>query len=259
MLEGEKDVFEKIYPACSIIFDVGARYDIDYIEISQGNNIQYHLFEINPRFFNKLVKNTCDYRNKEDIILNNFGIAERDGSSFYYQDSQSILRDTTAVQNSTARSTKRLPLRSLESYCNEKGIDKINFLKTDIEEYDFFALQGLGSRIRTVDFIQFELGLGAPYLDRRVEARDYFSLLGDNFNLYLVKDEKNPIWYSGFTSANLIKVGDQFLQSTLSAGTFGIGYNVLAANKNIDINTLGLVIESFNQESYERVIQSFIK
>ena len=38
------------------IFDVGARYDTDYIDISQGRSINYHLFEINHKFFKLLRK-----------------------------------------------------------------------------------------------------------------------------------------------------------------------------------------------------------
>ena len=56
MLNKELKVFKKIMPHLNTIFDVGARYDTDYIEISRGRSINYHLFEINPRFFKKLQK-----------------------------------------------------------------------------------------------------------------------------------------------------------------------------------------------------------
>ena len=55
IFKSERLLFKKIYPHCKIVFDVGARFDVDYIEISKGNQIEYHLFEINPVFFKKLL------------------------------------------------------------------------------------------------------------------------------------------------------------------------------------------------------------
>ena len=54
--KGEIEIFKKLYPHINVLFDVGVRQDTHYCEISQGNNIEYHLFEINPRYFKLLEK-----------------------------------------------------------------------------------------------------------------------------------------------------------------------------------------------------------
>jgi len=259
MLEGERTVFRAIYSQCDVIFDVGARYDVDYIEISKGNSINYHLFEINPKFFRILEKNIKKYENTENIIINNVGIAERDGSAHYYNDSQSILQNTTSVLNSAEKSKFKYPLRSISNYCAELGLKKIDFLKTDIEEYDFFALLGAQDLLFTMKYIQFELGLGADYLDRKVTARDYFDLLENNYSLYIVKDENNPLWKTNSIIADLVTIDDDFLKSKLSQGKYGIGYNILAINKEINVRDLNLTITNFQQAKYEEIIENFMK
>jgi FkbM family methyltransferase len=234
MLEGELEIFRKIYTECEVIFDVGARYDIDYIEISKGNNIKYFLFEINPKFFKKLSKKILKISG-EDITLENIGIAEKNKEMFYYSDSESVLQSTTAVHFSSKRLSRSLPVTSLDSYVKKAGISTVDFLKTDIEEYDYFALVGFSLNIKKCKFIQFELGVGAPLGDRRVENKDYFDLLSAQFNLFAVEDENNPLWRDGEFECNLISLDYASIPYIESLQKTGVGFNVLAINKRIEI------------------------
>jgi len=243
MLEGELEIFRKIYTECNTIFDVGARYDIDYIDISKGNNIKYVLFEINPKFFKKLTKKVLKIPG-EDITIENLGVAEKNGEMFYYSDSESVLQSTTGVHSSTRRSSLAFQVTSLDSYAGQAGIDTVDFLKTDIEEYDYFALLGFTKNIERCKFIQFELGIGAPFGTRRVENKDYFDLLSTCFNLFIVKDENNPLWNKegvGGYKCHLIALDYNSIQSLEKFQKTGVGFNVLAVNKKIEI-------EKFNFE-----------
>ena len=258
MLEGEIAVFKAIFSDCEVIFDVGARFDTEYLEISKGNRKKYHLFEINPKFFNKLHKKIDDHFSNEDISANNFGIADCDGHLSYYEDSESVLKNTTAVENSKAVFEKKLPVRTIKSYCNEKGILKIDFLKTDIEEYDFFALLGAEELLKEISFIQFELGLGANYKNRKIIASDYFNLIGDSFEFFIVKDENHPIWATGLVNSNLIRIDDEFLQSKLSTGVYGFGYNIMAVNKRLDVSNYPLSVGHFEKVKFEQFLDNFV-
>lgn len=51
----------------------------------------------------------------------------------------------------------------MHSYLKKIKTKRIDFLKTDIENYDYFALLGLKSYLKKIKFIQFELGLGAKF------------------------------------------------------------------------------------------------
>jgi len=235
MLEGELEIFRKIYTECKVIFDVGARYDIDYIEISKGSNIKYVLFEINPKFFKKLTKKVLKIPG-EDVTLENIGVAEKNGEMFYYYDSESVLQSTTGIHSSTRRSSQAFQVTSLDSYVKNIGADTtVDFLKTDIEEYDYFALLGFSKNIKRCKFIQFELGVGAPFGNRRVENKDYFDLLYACFNLFIVKDENNPLWKGGVYICHLISLDYGSIPSLERFQKTGVGFNVLAVNKKIEI------------------------
>jgi FkbM family methyltransferase len=259
MLEGEIALFKAIFSDCEVIFDVGARFDTEYLEISKGNRKKYHLFEINPKFFKKLLKKIEGNFSNEDISANNIGIADYDGYMSYYEDSESVLKNTTAVENSNAVFEKKLPVRTIESYCKDRGILKIDFLKTDIEEFDFFALLGAEELLKDISFIQFELGLGANYKNRNIVASDYFNLFGDSFEFFIVKDENHPIWATGFVNSNLIKIDDEFLQSKLSTGAYGFGYNILAVNKRHHVGNYPLSVEHFEKVKFEQFLDNLYK
>jgi len=242
MLDGELRVFAKIYAECKVIFDVGARYDIDYIEISKGNGIKYVLFEINPRFFKKLSDRVAKISG-EDIVLENVGIAEENKEMFYYLDSESVLQSTTEVPSSKRNLPLPLPLISLDFYIQQTNIKAVDFLKTDIEEYDYFALVGFSENIKQCKFIQFELGVGAPLGDRQVKTRDYFDLLSKDFNLFLVEDENNPLWRDGRFQCNLIWLDYGSISSIESLQKVGVGFNVMAINKRLKAERLDLKID----------------
>ena len=161
MLKGEIKLFKEIYSECKIIVDVGARYDTDYIDISKKNDKEYYLFEANPNYFNLLKQKTSKF--KEKLVLENLAVGEEEKFVNYYEDSESILKNTTAVKDSKKELPSKIKMIRLDSYFKNIQIKNIDFLKTDIEEYDYFALKGLGNLLLNCKYIQFELGIGAPY------------------------------------------------------------------------------------------------
>lgn len=70
----EIEVFKKL-PNLKVIFDVGSRDDLEYLEIYP--NAEYHLFEPNPIFFHNLEEN-LKQRKFERVYLNNFGLGDFD-------------------------------------------------------------------------------------------------------------------------------------------------------------------------------------
>ena len=51
---------------------------------------------------------------------------------------------------------KKISITTLEKYCNEKKIEKIDFLKIDTEGYELEVLKGLKKKISSVNLILFE-------------------------------------------------------------------------------------------------------
>ncbi|WP_310451843.1 FkbM family methyltransferase [Sulfuritalea sp.] len=146
-----------------MVVDVGARYDTDYIEISGGNGIEYYLFEINPKFYAKLKRKLLRFN--ENVHAENVAVGERNGFTEYFEDSESVLRSTTGVKNSSMKLGSDIEMVRLDHYLSSKHVTQVDFLKTDIEEYDYFALVGFGEFLNACRYIQFELGIGAPIDD----------------------------------------------------------------------------------------------
>jgi FkbM family methyltransferase len=258
IFQSERLLFKKIYPYCKTVFDVGARFDVDYIEISKGNNIEYHLFEINPVFFEKLQKKLSLFNNTEKIIVNNVGIGDRAGFLDYCEKTQSLFKKSGVSKN-----VIKLPVITLHSYLKKKIIKRIDFLKTDIEYYDYFALLSLKNYLKKIKFIQFELGLGAKLNvgDRKkhlqfVGIKHYLNLLKKDFVLYILQDENNPIWQkSNLKNKDLLLFNEKDIHNIIKFTKVGIGFNIFAISKKINISILGLSISrdkvpDFNKFKY---------
>lgn len=75
-------------------------------------------------------------------------------------------------------------LRTIDDFCEEEEISKIDFLKLDIEGHEFFALKGAERMLNQnkINFIQFEFG--PANIDSRTFLRDFYNLLSSQFYLY---------------------------------------------------------------------------
>lgn len=246
MLQGELNFFSAIYKQCKVVVDVGARYDTDYIEISGGNGIDYYLFEINPKFYARLNKNLRKFN--ENVYAENVAVGERDGFTEYFEDSESVLRSTTAVKNSTMRLGSNIEMIRLDHYLTKKHITQVDFLKTDIEEYDYFALVGCGEFLSMCRYIQFELGIGAPINDVVVTNEHYYTLLSKNFDLYILADENNPLWYDGAIESDLVILDYSAKIAIEKAQKQGVGFNIVGVNRMLETNLSGLSIASLNRQ-----------
>ena len=141
--EAELDVFKQLGDM-QVIFDVGARTDTVYLSLVPG--AEFHLFEVNPVFFEELKKNVGDTPN---VYLNNFGLGDVEGDFFYNSNSQAL--SGGAIEFEVANGM--LPVKRLDDYAQDKQID---FLKIDTEGYDYKVLVGGQNTLSKVRFIQYE-------------------------------------------------------------------------------------------------------
>ena len=246
--EGEIKLFKKIHPYVKVLFDVGIREEIHYCEISQGSNIEYHFFEIRPRYFKLLKKKLLKFPN-EKIFLNNIGIGDKEETKTYYPQSESLI---DSMPNKIGNLFKEeFKLTTLKAYCRENKISKIDFLKTDIEGYDYFALLGLGDMLLDINFIQFEFEIGAPLSNRFVTKKDYINLFKGKFNFFLVFCEHNPMFKGLSEDIILISFDESNLDHLKKIEFTEIGFNVLAIKKSFTTSTLGLNISPYDSKSFD--------
>lgn len=126
-----------------VIFDVGARIDIDYLQICP--DAEFHLFEPNPEFFEELTKRVDGAKN---VKLNNFGLSDKTGEFPYDGARQSFMN--------AAEENQKFMVQDLDKYVEDNKITKIDFLKIDTEGWDVNVLRGGRRAIAMTRYIQYE-------------------------------------------------------------------------------------------------------
>ena len=137
----ELEIFKSLKDI-KVVFDVGARTDVDYFNIHP--KAKYHLFEPNPIFFAEL---RAKVGNRKNVYLNNYGLGDKDEELPYDPSTQSFLLPVT---------NPALPIKTLDWYIQENNIKRIDFLKIDTEGWDYKVLLGGREAIKLCKYIQYE-------------------------------------------------------------------------------------------------------
>lgn len=185
----EIEFFKMIENRCAILFDIGCREDLDYAEIAP--DMEMHLFEPNPKFYNKCY-DKLQILNNPNVILNNFAIGSKNAILPYYEDAQSFIKRTTHFKSKS--DPIDIPVIKLSVYLAGETIEKIDFLKMDVEGYECDILLDNVEFIKNhVKYVQFEYA--STWLDNKdaLSLKDIVSIF-DNFNFYLLYDEKHPLF-----------------------------------------------------------------
>lgn len=138
----ELEIF-KILKGIKVVFDVGARTDIDYLMMRPS--IELHLFEPD-KFFTEGLENELKRVGKVARV-NKYGLGNEIGDFHYDPGSQSFMKiDGEFVY----------PVKTLNWYVKENGITKIDLLKIDTEGWDYKVLLGGSEILPNTKYIQYE-------------------------------------------------------------------------------------------------------
>lgn len=183
-----------------VVFDVGANIGEYSVALAEffGKGSVVHAFEPSKDTFAKL-KATLGART--DVIANNVGFSDQPGTLRLYRNPErhtlaSVYHRDLDHFNLKLDETEEIQLTTVDAFCAEHGIDRLHFLKIDIEGHELSALKGAERMIAEgrIDHIQFEFG-GAN-VDSRTYFRDFFNLLKERFTIYrIVRGGLRPIPY----------------------------------------------------------------
>jgi len=180
------------------VFDVGAnlgKYAVELANVFSDKCIIYS-FEPSLETYNAMVKNV-ESNNK--IIPCNFGFGETETSLKLYTDrsqsgSASIYKRKLDHFNIEMSKHEEVSISTIDNFCLKNNIEKIHFLKLDIEGNEYNALLGAEKKLKEkkINFIQFEFG--GCNIDSRTYFQDFWYLLKDDYNFYrIVKNGLRPI------------------------------------------------------------------
>ena len=132
-----------------VVFDVGAREDVDYLELWPDS--EHHLFEPNPLFYPILQVKT---EGKPKVFVNSFGLGDKEEVRGYYEPLQAFVGSGSAPED--AITNLKFPIKTLGKYVTDNNITSIDFLKIDTEGHDIKVLIGAYNWLKMIKFIQYE-------------------------------------------------------------------------------------------------------
>lgn len=184
---GEEVIFKYLSehvnpPYC--ILDIGANkgqfLDLALRKIS-NKDFSIHCFEPGKETFKELNNRDPDSR----IILNNIGIGKERGElTLYYNTPGSGLASLTKRNLSHIgvdfNESEVVEIDTIDEYCTNNFIDRINLLKVDIEGHELDAFAGAKKMFdrKAIDIVTFEFG--GCNIDTRTFFRDFWYFVNEN-------------------------------------------------------------------------------
>ncbi len=151
-LRTKKPNFEKILYLREIkrgntVFDLGANIGYYSFLFSKlvGKCGAVIAFEPVPITFQKLSRNTEKCRN---LKLHNFAVgnSQREGKVFY--DLKDLGKSSLLSKATNSVRAAKTPIVPLDEYCRANNLERLDFVKCDIEGYELHAIQGMIETLR---------------------------------------------------------------------------------------------------------------
>ena len=233
----ELEMFRRLSKHLKVVLDVGCRDDIDYYHIHP--DCEYRLFEPMKEALNSLKAKISELE-KHNIHVHEYGLSDVDlDDQVYYDNVQSFIPHWYVPSNDTG---SRYNLRLLDDYISLAYLDRVDFLKIDVEGLDYNVLIGGIKSLLSgkVSYLQVEYSGG---------VRQYVDLL-PNFQFYWMME---PVLLAALIKANpnngncfnksLIKLDDTLIDFIDEFSKTGNGGNIFGVLKTSDLDIEELTFE----------------
>ena len=190
---GELDFVSKIIKPSDVVFDVGANKG-DWCEMLLGVKPEVTIFAFEPVLC--AFKTLRTRLNNANVKPYNIAVSSTDKEEIFYhygkdkqvEEMSSFYRRSMVEKRlNIAPSPMSVQCVSLDSFCSNHGIPKINFLKIDTEGSELDVLQGAKAMLRSgkIDVVQFEYG--GTFLDAGISMSRIFEFLtGFGYRLFRI-------------------------------------------------------------------------
>jgi len=183
LLEGVKEHYRN--KERFVAFDVGANLGEWTVRAAEGmsGNWAIHAFEPSKETYRRL-KEIETRRYAAEIKLYNIGLGDRDCFADLYVGGEaagtnSLYKRQAEVLGVKQESREVIILKKGDKFCQDGGIDHIDFMKIDTEGHELAVLKGFANMLSAgrIDMIQFEYG--GCWVDARIFLVDAFNYLLD--------------------------------------------------------------------------------
>lgn len=206
---GEYQFIKNNLKNCNVVFDVGANIGEWTTEALNINpKLHIHCFEPSSYTFKKLQQNKFN----KNVLCNNFGLSSKATTQelHIFEEGAGInsLYKRHGLETSfnleTQSKSEQIKLTTLDKYCKTNTVEKIDFLKIDVEGHELEVFKGGKNLIQQekIKMIQFEYG--GCNIDAKVLLKDIFDFFKNtNYNFYKIYPKH----------LKLIKMYDQKLEN----------------------------------------------
>lgn len=187
----ELNLLNRLLSEESVFVDIGANFGLYSLVASQKitNSGKVICFEPFPKNYAALKKN-ISLNSKSNIISENIALGDKkDELSLYYQPNEKNLGIVSAnfMENSK---TIEVDVMSLDEYVNENGIDKIDFIKIDVEGFENQVIVGMKKTLELFSpMILIEIFDEGSINSNHHNAHDYLTRIG--YSKYYIDDFGN--------------------------------------------------------------------
>jgi len=233
---GEARLIQNLIANKNVVFDVGANAgDWTQEVLNQGHDVEIHLFEPIPNVYQKLLQNLAEKIPSGKVMPLNLALGQKQEiKTFYHYEDLSVLstfyRRVEVEKQGNFNPPKSFPVvtTTIDIYCQQQEIKRINFLKIDVEGGELDVLYGAKHFLETgrIDYLQFEYG--GTYLDSQKTLKEAFEYL-QKFRYSIFKILPNGLEYKpsfvpeyeDFEYSNFLAVNERFKTNVLGEVTDG--------------------------------------
>ena len=234
----ELEVFQLLLEPGSVVIDAGANIGLYSIIGSKRVGATGKVFSFEPSKANfKLFLKNIELNQIKNIIPVNMGLGDEIADKLILSQNPEngdgekyILKDENLIKNNlnNNKSNEIIALDTLDNFQLNNNITKVDFLKIDVEGYEYYVLKGAEKLLKNNPeiIILFEC---AEHLAKRARSTQnaVFTLLND-LNIEIVYwDEKEKKW------------GTDLIKAKKSGQLLG-GRNIMSTINNLSLNKLNI-------------------
>lgn len=188
-------------PANAIIFDIGAyRGEWTLYAKEKLQSAFFYLFESNNMLCDDLIKT---FKSKEAFICN-FLVSESNGLKSFYRCTGTADEMSSAYKRKIFSQVHTIEEKvksvSIDEFCSYSTVNRIDFLKIDVEGAEFDVLKGCDYMLsmKSIRFIQVEYG--GTYPDAGITFQEVLNFINKyGYKAYeLIEEKLKPITIDNF-------------------------------------------------------------
>jgi FkbM family methyltransferase len=170
------------------LIDVGANLGVVSLLLAQrSSQATIHAFEANPSTVDSLRHNIT--LNQCNIRVNNLAVAGYDGEISF--NANPVYRGTTSITKVLDSYTINVPCITLDTYVRQQSIQRVAFLKVDVEGYEEMVFQGAKNLLsqRQIQCIYYEV---CPDMAKKAGLSPYAPtqiLLDSGYQIYKLSQD----------------------------------------------------------------------